>query len=473
MNRHVVLTGSGRSLVMLALGALCVTAHCAATARAAAPAYDEAPISYSTSEPTDAVAELIAAIGKGERRLERTSERGYLDALLGALKVPASSQMLVFSKTSFQHRIISPQRPRAIYFNDSIYVGYVPGGDVIEIASIDPRLGAVFYTIDQSPDSDGPAEPAEKLVREMDNCLQCHGESMTRGIPGLLVRSVFADDAGVPILSAGTFLTTHESPLAERWGGWYVTGSTAGQPHMGNTRWQDQPGDAPHPIHRAEADLADVGKQIDATLYPNPHSDVVALMVLEHQVEAHNRIIRAGHGALRALRDEKVMNDAFGETPEPGVHSDSTVSRIRSSCEPLVEYLLFKGEAPLMGAIQGSGEFATEFASRGARDGKGRSLRDLDLQRRLFRYPCSYLVDSPAVAALPEPAREFVYRRLWEILSGRDNGKAYAHLSGADRQAIMEILRETVPGIAVAWTALETPAAKSSGKPVTEEPRGE
>lgn len=453
MNRRMMLIPSPHALI--AVTGLCVLGLCAAVLRAAAPAYDEAPISYSTSKPADAVAELIAAIGNGEQRLERTPERGYLDALLRALQIPASSQTLVFSKTSFQHRIISPQRPRALYFNDSVYLGYVPGGDVIEIASIDPKLGAVFYTIDQAP-SDGPAsETVGRIVRETDNCLQCHGESMTRGIPGLLVRSVFAGGDGLPILSAGTFLTTHESPLSERWGGWYVTGNTGGQAHMGNTHWRDQAGTAPQPAQSPVPELNDVSAQIDASRYLNPHSDVVALMVLEHQVEAHNRIIRASHGAQRALRDEKVMNDAFGETPQPGVHSDSTMSRIRSSCEPLVEYLLFAGETPLVAAVKGSGEFATHFAAAGARDGKGRSLRDFDLKRRLFRYPCSYLVDSPAVRALPEPARQFLYRRLWEVFSGKESGKAYAHLSQDDRRAIMEILRETAPSIANAWKAIE------------------
>jgi hypothetical protein len=264
----------------------------------------------------------------------------------------------------------------------------------------------------------------------------------------LLVRSLFVDSGGEPILSAGTFLTTHESPMNERWGGWYVTGDTGGQRHMGNALFEEREGSDPKPLGAPPA--------IDPSVYLTPHSDVVALMVLEHQVEAHNRITRAAQGTLRALRDEKVMADALGETLRSGVHSDSTNSRIKSSCEPLVEYLLFSGEAPLRGVVQGSSKFAAEFSARGPRDSHGRSLRDFDLNSRLFRNACSYLIYSGAMDGLPDAARDYVYRRLFQVLvSGNDNGKAYSHLTSADRNAIAQILRETKPQLRAAWESME------------------
>ena len=430
---------------------MCVTWALAGVAVAAQTAdYEQPPISYSASKPDDAVAKLDRALREGKATIASTPEHGYLDALLRELQISPASQMLVFSKTSFQQKQISPDRPRAIYFNDDTYVGYVPGGDVIEIAATDPKLGTTFYTVEQK-------QSDLKLARQTDSCLQCHGESMTRDTPGLLVRSVFADGSGYPIVPAGGFVTTHESPLKERWGGWYVTGTSGAQPHMGNTRWRERHGQDPQPRPAEKVGANGLPANVDASAYLSPHSDIVALMVLEHQVEAHNRATRAAHGTLRALRDEKVIADAMGEPFEPGEHSESTRRRIESSCEPLVEYLLFSGEAKLTDEIKGSSNFATDFAARGPRDAKGRSLREFDLKTRMFRYPCSYLIYSRAITGLPDAAKDYVYRRLWEVLvaGAKDADEKFAHLASADRTAIAQILRETAePDLRAVWTRL-------------------
>ena len=423
-------------------------AAASSAARAATPTYEEAPINYSATAPQDPVAAFKASLERGETNMAPVARRGYLDAILSELKISPASQVIVFSKTSFQAKAISPKNPRAIYFNDDTYVAFVPGGDVLEVASVDPKLGTIFYTVKQ-PQADG--ESRGRFVRETDNCLQCHGESMTRGVPGLLVRSVFADADGQPILQAGTFLTTHESPLKERWGGWYTTGATADQPHMGNAFFKSADGNAAQPVSEPKLALKDLSGEFDTSAYLTPHSDVVALMVLEHQTEAHNRITRASHGTLRALRDEKIMADALGETPKPGEHSESTLGRIAHSCEPLVEYLLFCAETKLSGPVAAVSPFATEFASRGPRDAQNRSLRDFDLKTRLFRYPCSYLVYSRALDGMPEAAKAYIYRRLGEVLSGRDTSDKFAHLSSPDRAAVTEILRQTKPDVAEAW----------------------
>ena len=186
-----------------------VVALVAAAVRANAP-YDRDPIHYATAPVDDPVARLDRQLRAGKVKLAHNDRNGYLDSVLKILNIPASSQSLVFSKTSFQRDQISPRNPRAIYFDDNTYVGWVPGGDVLELAATDPKLGTIFYTLDQRKPAAGGTAPAFK--RETHTCLQCHGSTMTRDTPGLLVRSVYPDAAGQPILSAGTHLTTQQSP---------------------------------------------------------------------------------------------------------------------------------------------------------------------------------------------------------------------------------------------------------------------
>jgi hypothetical protein len=259
---------------------------------------------------------------------------------------------------------------------------------------------------------------------------------------------VYTDPAGLPILSAGSHRTDHTSPLRERWGGWYVTGTTGRQVHMGNLIVGDKD-------RAEEADLAagtnvtDLHDCLTVGLYPTSHSDVVALMVMEHQAEGHNRLTRANFLTRLALHDEAEINKALGR-PAAG-RSESTASRIKSAGEPLLKYLLFGGEARLTEPVRGTSSFAREFVQRGPRDHQGRSLRDLDLEHRLFRYPCSYLVYTAAFDGLPGPVKEFVLRRLWEVLSGQDVSAEFAHLSAADRRAILEILCDTKPDLPEYW----------------------
>lgn len=418
--------------------------------------YDQPPIRYSTSPASDPVAKLQKKLSAGKATLARDGEHGYLLAVLKALDIPVSSQALVFSKTSFQRDAIGPKDPRAIYFDDETYVGYVKDGDLLEIATTDPNLGPLFYTLDQhgggaTVDGGATAGGGPRFVRQTDNCLQCHAGSMTRDVPGLLVRSVFPDPRGNPILTAGTKLTTHESPMAERFGGWYVTGRHGGhavQPHLGNLVGRHR--DDPRPLDpTAGADATDLSAFLDPSGLPSPHSDLVALMVLAHQAEAHNLITRAGYACKYALRDARVMNEALGRPA--GELSESTQRRIDHAAEALVRYLLFCGEAPLVAPVSGTSAFAAEFAARGPRDHCGRSLRDFDLTRRTFKYPLSYLIYSAGFDGLPEQTKAYVYRRLHDVLTGKVGDKAFAHLSAADRRAILEIVRETKPGLPGYW----------------------
>jgi hypothetical protein len=403
---------------------------------------DRAPIHYSTYPAKNAVSRLQERLDAGRTKLAYDDRLGYLPALLKELKVPPSSQMLVFSKTSLQRHRISPQAPRALYFNDDVYVGFCQLGPMLEITAVDPQLGAVFYTLEQ--------DPVEKprVVRQQDSCLICHASSQNQGMPGHLIRSVYADAGGFPILASGSFRIDHTSPLKQRWGGWYVTGTSGKQAHLGNLIVQDkrEPERIDNTLGR---NVTDLSKWCRTSDYLGDHSDIVALMVLEHQAEMHNRITRASFLTRQALHEEAELNRELGQSGR----SDLTWRRIHGACDPLIKYLLFSGEARLTDRIRGTSSFANDFVQQGPRDKSNRSLRDLDLETRLFKYPCSYLIQSEVFEALPAEARDHVLRRLWEILNGQDRGNDYVHLSTTDRQAILEILRDTKKNLPGYWHA--------------------
>lgn len=401
--------------------------------------YDKPPISYSQTDAVNTVSRLVDRLKSGTGRLQFHADYGYLPSLLDELQIPVSSQMLVFSKTSLQRHRISPRTPRALYFNDDVYVGYCQNGEVLEISAADPHLGAVFYTLSQEE----AAVP--QIVRQSDNCMICHASSQLKQVPGHLVRSVFVDHGGLPVLSAGSHRITQSSPLEDRWGGWYVTGTHGAQRHLGNLVLPGgQQQIVPHNVdNSAGMNLAALGDRFDSSAYLTGHSDIVALMVLEHQTEGHNLIARAGYATRQALHYQETLNRELGE---PAGHVwDSTRTRIKNAGDALVEYLLFCGETPLTHRIEGTSGFAADFAKPGPRDSRNRSLRDFDLERRMFKHPCSYLVDSPCFQALPVEVLEHVLGRLREVLGGRDQSKPFAHLTPADRQAVLEILRETHP----------------------------
>jgi hypothetical protein len=411
----------------------------AATPSVRAVDLDRPPIRYSTAPADNPVSQLEARIRKGKTNLEHTEDHGYLRAVLRELQVPESSQVLVFSKTSLQRGRIGPKRPRAIYFNDDVTVGFCRSGDVLELTAADPTLGTVFYTLDQNP-----AKKAA-VSRQTDHCLICHGSSANQGLPGHLARSLTPDASGEPIFSRGSKRVDHSTPFADRWGGWYVTGKSGTQEHMGNQVVGGWPG-----LREGAggANVTDLKPFFTVADYPTPHSDLVALMVLEHQNEGLNRLTRAGYQTRLALHEQDELNQAFNE---PGRRSDGITRRIHSACEAVVRYFLFCEEAPLTGEVSGTSGFAKEFAARGPFDDRKRSLREFDLKRRLFKYPLSYLIYSRPFEALPAEAKERIYLRLWEVLTGKDESKDFAHLSAADRKAVLEILRDTKKDLPACW----------------------
>jgi len=431
---------------MMLLRSALLAATLALTIAAAAdqPAYDSPPINYSKAIPADPIASLQSRIASGKAALAHDADHGYLKALLEALEIPASSQTLVFSKTSFQRHKINPRAPRALYFNDDVYLGWVRGGEVVEVSSVDPQLGSVFYTLSQNP------APAPRFVRQTDACLQCHDSTgQTLGVPGHIVRSVYPGEDGMPHFNLGTFRTNYRSPIAERWGGWYVTGDHGPMRHMGNVTYSDEANPDRKASGEEGANVKDLSRLARIEAYLTHTSDIVALMVLEHQTLVHNLITRANHQTRIAVLQSDEINKLSG-TPG-GPLTEGARARIRANAEPLVEALLFSDEAPLAGRVKGNSTFAADFEKRGPFDAKGRSLRQFDLEKRMFRHPCSYLIHSKAFAGLPAAARAYVSNRLRDILLGRDAGREYAHLSAADRTSILEILRGTMPEFTAGW----------------------
>ena len=410
--------------------------------------YERPPISYSQTTPANAVTRLQLRLDAGSATLAHEGQLGYLPAVLAAFDVPISSQSLVFSKTSLQQRLIGPSNPRAVYFNDEVYIGYVRGGEVLEVSVADPLLGTVFYTLDQR-ETERPA-----FARQVDDCLICHGGSQTAGVPGHVIRSVYVDTSGQPIVSAGSHRVDHTTPFIRRFGGWFVTGTHGPQQHLGNVTFRTRPEHDGVDDERG-LNLVSVVDRFDAAGYPSPHSDLVAQMVLAHQVAAHNAITRAGFSGRVALHREAALNRELGEPPEHRWPSTTVV--LDAAAVDLVECFLMAGEAALAAPVGGTTDFAKEFAARGPTAADGRSLRDLDLVTRLFRHPCSFLVYSAGFAALPVEIRDRFWTRLDHVLAPAGGADSCQHLTAADRAAIREILVATHPAAAT-WQPFPVPA---------------
>lgn len=414
----------------------------------AADQFARPPINYRDSVPENCISRLQSGLDSGTKKLTYDADYGYLKSVLTSLSVPVESQMLVFSKTSLQRRRISPRTPRALYFNDDVYIGYCQSGEVLEVSAVDPQLGTVFYTLEQKL-SDAP-----QFERRIDKCVICHSSSRTGGVPGHVVRSLFVDSEGQPQFSAGSRNVDHRTPIKDRWGGWYVTGTHGSQTHVGNLTISTN-----RVAERADNsqghNIEDLSKRFRVDKYLTPHSDIVALMVMEHQTLVHNRLTNAEFTTRKALYHERTLNDSLGN--EPGTRLESTTQRIHNAGDKLVEALLLVNEAPLSARIRGTSGYARQFGESGRRDAKGRSLRDLDLNTRLFRYPCSYVIYSEAFDGLPDEMRQYVWQQLWNVLTSEESNEKYAHLSAADRAAIVEIIRGTKNGLPGYWTTCPSP----------------
>ena len=381
---------------------------------------EDPAIAYSSAPLKNAVSEINAKLRDGSVGLTFEGRSGYLRSALTTLDIAADSQMLVFSPTSFQRKLISESNPRALFFNDRAALGWVRDGEIIEVAAQDEKEGVVFYTLDQRP-VDRPE------FRRVFTCLGCHMAGDTLGVPGLLMFSTTDSGREGP---ARSIFTDHRTPIEERWGGWFVTGSRASVRHRGNA--------AAALSGNAGRELASVSGLFEADGYQAMSSDIAALLVLSHQIHMTNLLTRA---AWEARAADPRLHAPF--VANPG--EEARVAQMMSGvADEVVDYLLFVDEAPLKDRLRGSSAFARRFAAAGPRDANGRSLHQLDLTRRLMKYPCSYLIYSTAFDALPPAAKDPIYRRMWAVLGGEESGSRYrSALSFDDRQAIVEILRAT------------------------------
>jgi hypothetical protein len=419
MSRHV-----SRSTFMLLAVAVFVSI-------AVALARDDRALAQASTRPmlNDPVARLSRQLERGDLSLDFRPGSGYLRSVLDRLDVNVDSQVLVFSKTSFQQPLISPRAPRAIFFNDNVAIGSVQGGDVLELMSLDPSQGFIFYTLGARR-SDAPRFEPRGV-----ECVFCHLPG-NHGAAGLVVASVIPDPQGMPFFTGSFFGTTdHRTPFEQRWGGWYVTGTHGSQTHMGNAVAPDP--DRPVDLDQsASGNVISLTGRFDAANYLTSTSDLVALMTLEHQAGVTNRILGLSRQYERSQR---------------GWGSDSLARALDDAIDGLVGHMLFVDEAPLREPVTGVSTFTNTFPNRGPRDGRGRSLRDFDLRTRLFRYRLSYMIYSEAFDGMPARLQERVYQRLYDVLIGNDTRDKFAALSADERRTTPEILLETKASLPAYW----------------------
>jgi hypothetical protein len=420
-----------------ALAAVCVALMRQPATSAPAPPVagyerDYPAIDYAGDATRNSIAELQRRLASGDVALTRTPGRGYLDSLLEALRISASSQVLVFSKTSLQAIHIDANKPRALYFNDSTYVGWVQESNHLEILTIDADRGPVFFTVENAP----PEQP--RFKRESTLCLACHDSAGMRagGTPSVLVRSSQVVGEMNPAGRVLPATVTHATAIEDRWGGWYVTGRLGVQLHLGNMPLAGAPDSTVARISN-RSNLPSLAGYVDTAPYMSDKSDIVALLVLEHQSYIHNLITRAKYtlsGSQALARGDIAWEELAGDER----------AALAAVLEPLADAMTFRDERRLLGRIRGNAGYEAAFAANGPADRCGRSLRDFELETRTFKYPLSYLVYSPEFRSLPSAARKYLYERFDAILrlpTGDDS-------LDRDRAASLEILAATLPEFA-------------------------
>jgi hypothetical protein len=243
-----------------------------------------------------------------------------------------------------------------------------------------------------------------------------------------LLGSGYTGTDGELVSHEAWILTSQATSMRNRWGGWYVTGRHGDAKHLGNIVVQNAE-DLQDVDSLRIGNVDELSAFFDTSAYLTPYSDIVALMVLEHQVEVQNLISRLRYEALGT---------------ESGISDDELDRQVES----LVRAVMMVDAIELTAPIDGSSGFAEYFESLGPFDSAERSLRDLDLDTRLFRYPMSYLIYSNAFNALPGFVKDAVFARIRETLRATPAQDGIANLSVADRSAVAEILAETLPDFA-------------------------
>jgi len=393
-----------------------------------------APHSYFERERRDPMSRLLARVESGEFDYGDEPGLPLVRRLLEALEVPESSQVLLFSQGSLQRELISPANPRAIFFNEDLHLAWMPEGK-IEISSFDPEIGTVFFL-----QSEPEAERIE--FAESRRCLGCHGGSATNFLPGPMARSNYTSETGRRVASVPSHIRlSHAVPFEDRWGGYFVTNAPPTLSHLGNAFASRESGALA--VDRSHASTADLGAFFDPRILPRPDSEILALMLFDHQTEMHNLLIEA------VYRDRLLLHLAEangGEAPRlVAEQTDAFFDR-------LVRYLLFAREVSLAGhSLRRGTDFERDFTARRRAAPSGRSLRDFDLETRLFQHRLSYMIDSQAFEEAPRTMRERTYRKLHQILAAETPPEGYDYFDDGEREAILTILKHTKADLPEDW----------------------
>ncbi|MCA9069490.1 MAG: hypothetical protein KDA84_11225 [Planctomycetaceae bacterium] len=378
--------------------------------------YGQKPIDYFGAPLPNPIEHLKQRLESDEFQLGTNEQHGFLSALLKELDISPTSQVLVFSKTALNPKLVSPETPRAVYFNEETYVGYVPGAASLEIATVDPVKGWLFYTLTQpefSPTKQNRPRPTLERERQ---CLACHAGQSSLRVPGGLVRGFVPDEKGNPL--SGYSRINHETDFEKRFGGWYLTGQHGRLTHRGNI-FDSKTGPA-RPLMSNPNNRKDLTGVFDTSRYLSAHSDLVAQMLLHHQVHGQNLLIRVGYEAR------------FGK------RSDAE--------EQLVRYLLFADEAPLTGPLSGSTAFAEWFQKRGTVDSQERNLREWNLKTHLFQHRLSYLIRSRLFVNLPQPVKDRLYDRMQKVLSNEKSPLSDHRRNEEERKTLRAIVKDLKKG---------------------------
>jgi hypothetical protein len=407
-------------------------------------------IQYSGPATQNRVWRLQQKLNSGAVKLEWEPRGGYLRSLLKALEVDVGSQTMVFSKTSLQTTKISEQAPRALYYNDDTYVGYVQHSDLLELAAVDAQAGIVFFGLCNSQ------EHAPVMEREGGRCLTCHDtySMMGGGVPRVLAMSAPVDVPEDTRTYSSATEVDDRTPISQRWGGWYVSGwylpgKKGPVDHFGNLPLRSESGSNPADNRQLIAlkstrdNRGNLKGYFDTDAYLSDKSDVGALLVLEHQVHVQNLITRVNF-KVRTIMSREAEKAVEAPRSWDAVNAQDKAA-IKAIIEPLVRALFMAEMVSLDGEVVSNSGFGDKFPKMGPHDSQGRSLRDLQLDGRLFRHPLSYMIYSESFETLPQYVHDYIDGRIVEVLRGTDTTGLSAKLSAADRTAISQILSETRP----------------------------
>jgi hypothetical protein len=285
------------------------------------------------------------------------------------------------------------------------------------------------------------------------SCLNCHAGSSNNSLPGVMIRSVYPQNTGLPLFQAGSYHTRQDSPIEERWGGWYVTGEVEECGHLGNTLAHADRRDVEVTLlPMTEEPVSALDEFFNAEPYLNGgSSDVVSLMMLEHQVGTHNLLIEANLTTQNTLYRHVEMQKAFGE-PIDAPLSETNQRILGRLADKVLEQMLYADEYVLPAGVEGSTAFQDAFQKNQRENSEGRSLKDFRLYERLMKYRCSHLIYSEAFTNLPEEIHSRILDKLHSILTEPDSWPDFAHLSDSEREDILAIVSETVPNLTEVWT---------------------